>query len=310
MFQRPDKVHDKLYVITSLFNPSRYRNRWKLYKEFEKYVLSYGEAHLVTIECSYGNRDVVVEQINENHTVIHVYTNCEIWIKENLINIAIQRLPPSWQYMAFIDCDLRFARPDWTGETIQLLQHYDIIQMFTEAIDLGPKYEFLNKHKGFVWSYLHNQKSDKNYSSWHPGFAWACTRKYIDTVGGLMEHSILGAGDRNMATSLIGRLGDSIPSGLNIGYLEKLKMWSRRAALIKKNIGYMDGVLFHYWHGSKKNRKYKERWQILIENNYNPDVDLKKDWQGVWNLTDNNHKLRDEIRQYFSERNEDSIETN
>lgn len=308
-FRRPDTIKDTLYVITTVFNPHRYRSRWKLYKEFEKYVLASDEAHLVTIECTFGEREkVLLESISHKHTVVHVQTTHELWLKENCINRAIQALPENWKYMAWIDADIKFARPDWVGETLHKLQHYDVVQMFSEAIDLGPNYEVLNKHKGFVWSYTNQRKVDKTYSGWHPGFAWAATRRYINTVGGLFEHSILGAGDRNMATALIGRLEDSIPLGLHCGYMEELNIWAERAALIKKNIGFMEGVLLHYWHGAKKHRRYKERWQILIENQYNPKNDLKKDWQGIFQLTEHNPKLRDEIRGYFSQRNEDSID--
>ena len=141
MFHRLDKVQEKLYVITPIFNPQRFRSRWKLYKEFEKYVLSYNEAHLVTIECTFGDREaVIIEDQGCNHTVIYVYTKHEIWLKENLINRAIQALPKDAQYVAWVDADVRFARPDWVGETIQKLQHYDVIQMFSKAVNSGNKW--------------------------------------------------------------------------------------------------------------------------------------------------------------------------
>lgn len=306
---RPDLVRDKLYVITPIFNPQRFKSRWKLYKDFERMVLDHDEAYLVTIECSFGQRDeVFTTQVSDRHMVIHVRTHHEIWIKENLINLAIQRLPSDWKYVAWIDSDVKFARPDWVGETLHQLQHYHVIQMFSEALDLGPDYQILTKHNSFMWCYMHNKETDKTYSRWHPGFAWAARREYIDIVGCLMEHSILGAGDRNMATSLIGRLQDSIPTGLHPGYLFKLRQWQDRAKLIKKNVGYMEGLLLHYWHGAKKHRKYKERWQILLEGKFDPEFDLKKDWQGLFQLTDRNIKLRDDIRRYFRERNEDGID--
>src|SRR5688572_5856234 len=92
-FHRPDLVDQKLYVITPVFNPQRYSRRWELYEKFEKYVLSSNEAHLVTIECAFGNREFVLRQSDSpNHTLIQVRSSQEIWIKENLINVAIQRL--------------------------------------------------------------------------------------------------------------------------------------------------------------------------------------------------------------------------
>src|SRR4051812_42892051 len=122
MFHRPDVIKDNLYVISPIFNPIRYRTRWKNYKPFEKQVLDAG-AHLITIEAIYGERECAITQTDHpNHTVIYVRTKHEIWLKENLINIAIHRLSthidPHWKYVAWVDADITFARPDWVGETL------------------------------------------------------------------------------------------------------------------------------------------------------------------------------------------------
>lgn len=325
MFHRPDKISDKLYVITPIFNPQRYRSRWKLYKEFEKYVLSYKEAHLVTIECSFGERSkVTVEDRGENHTVIHVRTRHEVWLKENLINLAIQRLPEDWKYVAWIDADIKFARPDWVGETLQQLQHYDFLQMFSQAVDLSPTYEIIKTHTGFGYCYKNkipnlNKRMCLPYyydegeggAYWHPGFAWAARRSAIDHVGALVDWSVLGGGDMFMAYALVGQLtSKTMPNSLGKNGVRQLAEWQSRAERhIKRNIGYIDGLLIHYWHGKKIDRRYNDRGQILVSSRFDPERDLKRDWQGLWQLTDRSFSLRDSIRDYFRARNEDSIDT-
>lgn len=323
-FHRPDRVVDPLYIITPVFNPQRYRSRWKLYKEFEKYVLSYKEAHLVTIECTFGEREkVMVVDMGENHTVIHVQTSHELWIKENLINLAIQRLPENWKYVAWIDADVKFARPDWVGETVQKLQHYDFLQMFSTAVDLSPSFEVLKNHKGFIYCYLNDIPNLKKRMSlpyyddereegayWHPGFAWAARKSAINHVGGLVDWSVLGGGDMFMAYALVGQLNDrTMPWSLGKNGVRLLSEWQNRTERhIKRNVGYMEGQLLHYWHGKKADRKYNDRGQILIEVTFDPEMDLKKDWQGLYQLTDRSFRLRDGARRYFSQRNEDSID--
>lgn len=323
-FTRPDKVQDPLYVVTPIFNPQRFRSRWKLYKDFEKYVLSYREAHLVTIECSFGEREEVITEVaGENHTVIHVRTKHEIWIKENLINLAIQRLPPGWKYVAWIDADVRFARPDWVGETIQKLQHFDFVQMFSQAVDLSPTYEIVKNHTGFMYCFK-NDIPNKNKrmaipyygedgeggAYWHPGFAWAARRNALNDVGGLVDWSVLGGGDMFMAYALVGQLTDrTMPHSLGKNGVRLLAEWQERCErYIKRNVGYIDGLLLHYWHGKKADRKYNDRGQILITTKFDPELDLKKDWQGAYQLTDRSHELRDGIRKYFLQRNEDSVD--
>ena len=121
--------------------------------------------------------------------------------------------------------------------------------------------------------------------------------------------AILGAGDRHMAHALIGTVKKTIHSKLSQAYAQDLIMWESRAEKhIKRNVGYVPGLLLHHWHGKKRDRRYADRWKIIINNNYDPRLDLKEDWQGLWQLTDRNFKLRDEIRAYFRARNEDSID--
>ena len=38
IFERPDRVDGPLWVVTSVFNPIRYRSRWRLYMDFRKMV--------------------------------------------------------------------------------------------------------------------------------------------------------------------------------------------------------------------------------------------------------------------------------
>ena len=303
----PKGTKSQLYVVTPISNPCRYNTRYKLYDNFAKMVTDSG-AELVTVEVAFGNRNhVVTKPDNPNH--LQLRTSHELWHKENMINQGIERLPNDWEYVAWIDADICFANPHWVTETLQQLQHYDIVQMFSQAYDLGPNNEPFQKHNGFVYSYMHQLMGNKDYSNWHPGFAWAARRSAINHLGGLIDFAILGAADRHMAHALIGRVRQTIHSRLSKSYAEGLIRWEERAEkYIQRNIGYVPGLILHYWHGKKRDRRYKERWKILIENKFDPKLDLKEDWQGLWQLTDRNIKLRDDLRGYFRARNEDSID--
>lgn len=321
-FHRSDLIDEPLYVISPIFNSQRYRSRWKLYEDFIEYVCDSGNAHLVTVECSFGERSKVFkEQISEKHTIIHVNTSSEIWIKENLINIGFQFLPDTWKYVSWIDSDITFARQDWVGETIHQLQHYHLIQMFKEALDLDMNNNPYQIHTGFMYSYHEflmgckpksyddyyclNQKDRK--TEWHPGFAFAATRYAIDKLGGLIDFAILGSADRHMCHSLIGSpIEKHLHKNLTSSYKKHVQIWQQRAEkFIQRNVGYMDGLLLHSFHGRKANRKYGDRWKILIENKFEPEWDLVRNSQGVLVLSENKIKLRDQCRLYFKQRLED-----
>jgi hypothetical protein len=303
-------VFPKLYAVTSVMNPQRYASRYRLYWDFEKHMRDSGVT-LLTVECQLGDRPFVVTQ-SDNPLHCQVRTRSEIWHKENLLNLAINRLPLDWEYVAWVDSDIYFTRPDWAAETVHQLQHNKIVQMFSHARDLGPKYEPLVAHTGFVYNLRKGSKPNQNYSNWHPGFAWAARKQTLNDLGCLIDWAILGAADRHMACGLIGKMNDSLPPELPTrcaNYYNWLIGWQDRASkYIDGDVGYVDGLLLHGWHGNKRDRGYVDRWQILLEEEYDPLLDLKRDWQGVWQLTDHSPSMRDKIRAYFRQRNEDSVD--
>ena len=317
---------DNFYIVAVMTNPERFKTRPRLFLEFIARMERYC-AKVYIVEGTFGDREFeVTDPTNSRH--IQVRTDSEIWHKENLINIGITRLPSTWQYVAWIDGDIDFVRPDWMLETVHELQHHPVVQMFEDAIDLGPSCEILANYKSFAYCYKNGEPykamvskkpgADESYyfggskyapgKYWHPGYAWAATRDAINTLGGLFDYGILGAGDHHMACALIGEGRRSVPAGLHPNYKKYVLAWEERALRLHKNIGYVKGTIYHYWHGKKRDRKYKSRWQILIDNNFNPSTDIHKDWQGAWSLYPGHDLLRDQMREYFQSRNEDSID--
>lgn len=315
-----------LDVVAVVSNPVRYRSRYDLYRQFEAHALEAG-ARLTTVEMAYGGRPFeVTTPCNPRH--VQLRSNFELWHKENLINLGLQRLPRDWRYAAWVDADIQFARHDWVQETLQQLQHHAVVQMWSHAQDLGPDHEPLDGHahlsfahcylQGFDWSTApagpYGQYAGRppvgrpaaHY--WHPGFAWAARRESLDALGGLIDWAVLGAGDHHMAKSLIGRGNEATPPGVTPRYLERLDRWQDRAERnVKRNIGVVPGLINHYFHGPKADRRYWDRWKILTANAFDPDEHLLYDTQGLLELSDSAPiGLRDGIRKYFRQRNEDS----
>jgi hypothetical protein len=143
---------DRLHVVTMLENPLRWRSRYWNYWMFERECEAAG-AILHTAEVAFGERHFEVTQPgNPRH--LQLRTTSEIWHKENALNLLMQRLPAEAKYVAWIDADVKFNRPDWAQETLQLLQHYDVLQMFSHAQDVGPNYEPLATTPGFLYKWV------------------------------------------------------------------------------------------------------------------------------------------------------------
>jgi hypothetical protein len=319
---RADRLHDPLHVVTALFNPSRYRIRWELYKKFAAMVEDAGGL-LWTCEIAFGNRDFVVTR-PDHPRHLRLRTDQFLWLKERALNLMIQRLPADWKYVAWIDADVTFSRTDWVNETRHLLQTFDVVQMFKVAEDLDYDFQPFMRHLGFAASYRDGVPKPKlngagqyhgdvcvdrggaSMVAWHPGFAWAMRRDAFDTVGGLFDIGITGAGDNHMAKAMLGDGLHSAHPAVSAGYRRAIATWQERARSLGRNMGYVNGLLLHHWHGPKVNRRYWDRWRILTKTGFDPYEDLRLDAQGLYRLAPHRHDLMDLLRRYFNQRNEDA----
>lgn len=336
---------DRLHVVTAIINSQRYRTRNELYLAFEKRCEDAG-AILHTVEVAFGGRHwEVTRPDNPNH--LQLRTEHELWHKENALNVLIAdviRRYPSAKYFAWVDADVQFSRADWAQETIQQLQHYHAVQMWSTCQDLDINHEVIGfddggeQLPGMMYQWIQAQRYGKlheylmslrkcgidPYQSktpanggkgnggryrnhpGHCGYAWAATRHALDTLGGLIDWSPCGANDHHMARALIGNILESVHSKSPQVFKDSLIEWGRRAELLKPKIGYVPGLITHFWHGPKVNRQYISRWQIINDNKFDQNKDLVRDAQGLYRLSGNNKGLIGDLMAYFRQRNEDA----
>ena len=299
--------NDKLYVVTSIFNPQEYQSRYRLYNNFADYIKQFENVELWTVELIFEGQNFVVTQ-SDCPQHIQLKTDEILWYKENLLNIGIQHLPVEAKYIAWIDADIVFENPNWSADTIAALDQYPFVQMFEEALDLGPDGEVVGRDKSFIYKWLNGNENPKKRG--RSGLAWAATRDALDCVGGLIDWGIVGSGDWFMAFSLTQQVTDSSLNRKSGGFSgQAIQAW---ADLCKKcvagNVGYVTGSIKHNWHGKKSNRGYNWRWKILSENKFNPIEDLGYKENGLIKLKSHKPQLLEDIQQYFQSRDEDDTE--
>jgi len=148
-------VPSPLHVIAVVSNPMRYASRYRLYRAFEKYVEDSG-AELTTVELALGNRHF---EITDHHNARHLQLRSPhiLWSKENMINLALRHLPADAEYVAWVDADVVFSRPDWATETVHLLQTFDICQMWSHSIDMGPDGQPIAHCTSFMKNWVENE---------------------------------------------------------------------------------------------------------------------------------------------------------
>lgn len=325
---RPSADLSKFFVVTCISNPVRYMRRYELYWRFKE-LCEAADVHLVTVEQGFGERPFMVTT-PDNPLNVQVRNFEELWLKENLLGIGIERARQHGATkVAWVDADCGPMQPPrrWFEETWHALQHYEFVQMWASMVDVDENQEVVGcPMPSFVYNYLkygtpNPEQFDAHRKAYpygsksfgRPGLAWAANIDALDKVGGLIDYSILGAADYYQALALIGAVEKAIPGNVDSSepYVARLLQWQTLCERwIKRDIGYVAGTVWHDWHGRKANRKYASRNQILIRNKYNPDTDLKKDAYGLYQLETwepRQIKLRDEIRGYFRQRSEDGL---
>jgi hypothetical protein len=299
-------IDTNLHCVIMISNPCLYKRRYALAKDFLKKI--YPNMIIYLVEIIYKNQVPGISDKN-NPRHLQIYTNtAPIWHKENAINIGIKKLlPADWKAVAWIDADIEFENINWAGDTLKLLNNSQpvVCQLFSHALDLNMSEDPMTIFQGFGYqSYLKKKHGGSGLLFWHPGFAWACNRIAFEKMGGLYEHSILGSGDHNMALSLIGKGHMSVNINVSNSYKNHVIEYQKRTEGFI--LRYTPGVIRHFFHGTKANRKYVDRWKILATHKYDPLLHVTYDENELLVPTDAcPQALLDQIMQYFSERNED-----
>lgn len=308
-FQTVGRDHNLLHVIIVISNPAQFQGRYRLFRDMVQRLEATEGIHVVQVEHAFGNRRFeVTETGNLDH--VQVRGTSELWLKENLINLGVQRLHqthPDWEYVAWIDSDISFEDPTWPAKTIHALQHHPVVQMFETSKDLGVDGKVIRTRKSFGSQYQKLLGCQGYYGFSHTGYAWAIRRDAFDAIGGLIDYDIIGSADWHMAYAMVGRIMEAIPAALHGPYRQWLIQFQERCdKVIQRNLGFVPLTVYHHWHGSISKRKYETRWKIMADSQFNPITDLIKDSQGLYKFAGNKPKLQAAMRNYFISRDEDN----
>jgi hypothetical protein len=141
----------------------------------------------------------------------------------------------------------------------------------------------------------------------HPGFAWAFRREFFREHGGLYPYCVCGHGDIVNSTGFYGLQLRDIQKGFGSdpdalwhweAWRDTVLNWTRR------QVGSVTGTVYHEWHGSRDDRAYAQRIQMI--EGLKPDRDLEFDGSGLLRWTDDaDPALMISVAEYFKSRNED-----
>lgn len=297
--QTDDRFAD-LAVITAHFNWSGYQrpvlNLLRFLREMDyEGIPVYGMELYLT-----GTKPLMAR----NHRWICVEVGPEnlLWQKEPMLNRIASEVPRHIPCIAAIDADIHFSNPRWAEMSAKALERNPAIQPFTQAIwsNESGRVEMTRSCAA-----RHGMTMEWNT---HPGFAWAFRREFFDEVG-FYPWSITGAGDTVTATGLlhvqrfpstekaIGEL--NLRNGIADEWISRAKDFMGDLAA-----GWVDGQVWHEWHGSRRDRQYVHRHMIMNRIDVPEHVQLNA--TGILEWTEAApQEAREALAYYFAARKED-----
>ena len=304
-----------LWVITTFFNPTKCQTKAKNYRDFYQHLT----VPLVTVELSFDGH---FELGQGDATILVRVTDGDVmWQRERLQNLAIEHVPTSVPYIAWLDCDVIFQDDRWNENACEALKTVPWLQLFSEVWLLENR--VLYSDDGSIFSkadvkpsYMSARQKGIPCPSGQ-GRAWAA-RSDILRRHGFYDCSIIGGGDMQMIDAALGDFHMAgVVDRLNVGpsvwtpqQIAHYLAWAKplRQSLLdcaSQPVGCLDGRIHHLWHGTVKDRRYCERFFDLAKFGFDPNVDLKLGPQGAWQWATPKHEMHQYVRNYFFSRNED-----
>jgi hypothetical protein len=331
-----------LHVVTAYTNFRQSKVRPRLTRQWLEEIQDSG-ATVCLVEFALGERPYEFSSDELKHVrliQLRGGSEYEIWIRDAQIMVGFNSYPNA-RYFCWADADIHHRNNDWVMDTLHMLQHNRVGQTWTHTYDLDPKGNVARNEWGndvdrsFCAAWLAGDidirpgqyaaqfpksmldpKKPKDWRS-HTGYSWAIRRDALQGIGRLMDWLITGSSDWHMALGFCGNLRQFVYDSLakkdqyvysSSYYNRMLDFADKCDKHIRQDIGCVNGVLEHGWHGSKKNRFYGSRESILQEGHFDPDQHLGWDPHGIPYLKDNNIIIRDGLQRLNRMKNEDSVD--
>jgi len=292
-------------VVLAFYNPAKFKRILKNML-YVIQVLKEKNIPYFVIECVFNGAE---PEIPDATLVVH--SNSYMFYKEQLINKLEPLIPEQYTKLVCIDGDVIFEKPDWVDEVSAKLDTVDIIQPFSEACWLTPdNTRIKSKKKSYAFALVNDKTSLNqavNIHAYHPGFAWAFKRDIFRKIGGFYPRSIIGNGDTVFVFNFF---VDTIPKGwinsviVTDFILGDWPTYHEKFKSVNPTVGYLDGMLFHLFHGVRQNRQYTTRYKSmahLLKGTWDDIITTNED--GLYEFKD--PMINKQVLAYFKRRNED-----
>jgi hypothetical protein len=239
-------------------------------------------------------------QIPEDERVRRFTIRDPLFIKESLFNVVLRDLPEQYTHVAWLDADFVFNRPDIARATIEALERWPVVQTFRTIQWLDaqgiPERDRQRNYAGAGFRAVENQ-AQAAFGRW-PGGAWAARRDVLDQIGGLYDGYPAGSGDVLALGGFLGITNNRYFKRYSPATIDHYMAWHDRThEVVRGNIGYVDAIASHLFHGVRRNRQYSRRHSILLKANFDPVKHIERNADGINQLS---AECPQEIRQWMA----------
>ena len=298
-----DELNGKLAVVTSYFNPVGYERLKQNYMQFAEDMKSQG-ADLSTVEVAFGEDHFF---LTPGEKVLQIRTPDILWQKERALNALIDSLPSEYDKVAWIDADILFENSNWMKDLSDVLKDVPVAQCFSSVTKYGSDATSINCKLLSVANVAKNSGIDAvDFRKHHTGFAWAARRSFLSKFH-LYDYSIVGGNDSLMAMAFFG-LNDhpDLSTKFNDKMIKPYELWRANVQrIVNKSVGCVEGNIRHHWHGDFINRQYLDRYNYLIENDFDCIEDIQVGEDKLWHWATDKPELHERIGKYFCDRKDD-----
>jgi hypothetical protein len=303
-----------IWIITSYFNPYRYRTRRENFELFAANLKDIG-AKLFVVELALEGGTFELPLSSHG---LRIKSGSTLWQKERMLNLAIENLPGDCSKFAWLDCDLIFENRNWVACASQALDTYAVIQPFSECVRLGQgeKPQLVSDSnfdscESFACAFSRDPNLSRTApfaTHGHTGFAWAARRDIFDSLG-LYDACLTGSGDHLMAHVFAGALQSPCIAamiGEGHAYARHFERWARKMhRQCAGKLGYIEGRVFHLWHGDDENRRYRDHNTAFRSFDFDPSRDIRIGGEGLWEWTETAGEMQDWAQAMLQSRKED-----
>jgi hypothetical protein len=205
-----------------------------------------------------------------------------------------------------------FVDPDWPAAAQRLLHRFALVQPFSRLHYLGPndsprvQVPPADHFDSLAFSAAQGSLpagafrvgrriQDVRYAT---GMAWVARRDTIQRHG-FYDAAIIGGGDKLIVGAASGRYREAA-SRMSPRQQQHYQAWAKPLYdSVQGQISYVDGDLLHLWHGDLTDRRYVERQDGFERFHFDPDRDIKRNADGVWQWNSDKPELHAYVRKYF-----------